>query len=76
MATGSCAAAAVQFGMTTEFQDNIYSFYYVLTILQGLPTLQRQQLQQRQRQRQQQQRQRQRQQRQQRQHRQQQQRQR
>ena len=38
MVTGSAQAAAVAIGMTTEFKNNIYSFYYVLTILQGLPT--------------------------------------
>ena len=33
MVTGGYAAAAVAIGMTTEFQNNIYSFYYVITFL-------------------------------------------
>ena len=39
MVTGGWGAAAVAIGMTTEFKNNIYSFYYVFTILQSLTTL-------------------------------------
>ena len=48
MTTGGGFAAALSIGMTTEFKTNIYSFNYVLTISQGLPTPQRQQQQQQQ----------------------------
>ncbi len=47
---GTSTSAAVAIGMTTEFKNNIYSFYYVFTILQGLPTTQRQRQRQRQQQ--------------------------
>ncbi len=40
MVTGGYGAAAVSMGMTTELKINIYSFYYVLIILHGLPKLQ------------------------------------
>ena len=62
MVTGGGYAAAVAIGMTTEFKNNIYSFYYVFTILQGLPTRRQRQRQRRRQQQQQQQRQQQRQQ--------------
>ena len=37
MVEGGWDVAAVAIGMITEFKNNIYSFYYVFTILQGLP---------------------------------------
>ena len=52
MVTGGGNAAAVAIGMTTEFKNNIYSFYYVFTILQELPTQRQHQRQQQHRQQQ------------------------